>query len=118
MSSNEDENIVREYLVTHFDKVIHEPDGNVSPDFLVNDKIAIEVRRLNQQFRGVNKTVGLETDQFRLMDAIRRKLSKYPLDKTSKSYFVTISYKRPIGKLSSIVSNLEEATRTATCGCD
>ncbi|WP_337917110.1 hypothetical protein [Vibrio cholerae] len=109
MSSNEDENIVREYLATRFDKVIHEPDGNVSPDFLVNGKIAIEVRRLNQQFRGAKKTVGLETDQFRLMDAIRRKLSKYPLDKTSKSYFVTVSYKRPIGKLSSIVSNLEEA---------
>ncbi|ENM5855915.1 hypothetical protein NTE09_003967 [Vibrio mimicus] len=109
MSLNEDENIVREYLETRFDKVVHEPDGNVSPDFLVNGKIAVEVRRLNQQFRGVNKTVGLETDQFRLMDVIRKKLSKYPVDETSKSYFVTISYQRPIGKLSSIVSNLEEA---------
>ena len=44
-----EEKWVEEYL-THqgFKDIVYEPDGNVPPDFLVNGKIAIEVRRLNQ----------------------------------------------------------------------
>ena len=30
-----------------FTDVVYEPDGNVPPDFLVDGRIAVEVRRLN-----------------------------------------------------------------------
>ncbi len=32
-------------------EIVYEPDGNVPPDFLVEGRIAVEVRRLNQQLR-------------------------------------------------------------------
>ena len=45
----QEEKWVEEYL-THrgFRDIVYEPDGNVPPDFLIDGKIAIEVRRLNQ----------------------------------------------------------------------
>ena len=31
--------------------VVYEPDGNVPPDFCIGGKIAVEVRRLNQNYQ-------------------------------------------------------------------
>jgi len=43
------ERIVYQYLSYQgFSDVAYEPDGNVPPDFLLNGRIAVEVRRLNQ----------------------------------------------------------------------
>ena len=45
------ESFVSTYLANRFpgsDRVVHEPDGNVPPDFLVDGRIAVEVRRLNE----------------------------------------------------------------------
>jgi len=40
------ERIVYEYLSSQgFSDVAYEPDGNVPPDFLLNGRIAVEVRR-------------------------------------------------------------------------
>ena len=51
MAMDETERIVLAHL-THrgFTDVVYEPDGNIPPDFLVNGSIAIEVRRLNQNY--------------------------------------------------------------------
>lgn len=51
---NNDEAIVKRFLENQFLKVTHEPDRNIPPDFLVNDEIAIEVRRLNQNYTRIN----------------------------------------------------------------
>jgi hypothetical protein len=40
--------------------VKYEPDGNIPPDFLVNGRIAIEVRRLNQNYVAPEGNKGLE----------------------------------------------------------
>jgi hypothetical protein len=41
--------IVSKYLASvHGDNFVYEPDGNTPPDFLVDQRIAVEVRRLNQ----------------------------------------------------------------------
>src|SRR5207302_582940 len=44
----------RDYLV-HLgfskDTIIYEPDGNIPPDLLVEKRIAVEVRRLNQHWQ-------------------------------------------------------------------
>ncbi len=46
---NRDERIVEGYLNSlNLGKAVYEPDGKVPPDFLVDGRIAIEVRRLNQ----------------------------------------------------------------------
>jgi len=43
------ETLAKEYLrFLGYTDIIYEPDGNIPPDFLVNGRIAVEVRRLNQ----------------------------------------------------------------------
>ncbi len=43
---NDSERLAREYLLyLGFKSVIYEPNGNIPPDFLADDKIAVEVRR-------------------------------------------------------------------------
>jgi hypothetical protein len=51
MPPNEDEIIACEFLKSlDMGAVQHEPDGNVTPDFLLDGRIAVEVRRLNQNY--------------------------------------------------------------------
>jgi hypothetical protein len=46
-----EERIAENYLTSlGFENVVFEPDGNIPPDFFVDDRIAVEVRRLNQHF--------------------------------------------------------------------
>ncbi len=46
---NKDEIRAKKYLQTlNFTQVEYEPLGNVTPDFLLGKKIAVEVRRLNR----------------------------------------------------------------------
>jgi hypothetical protein len=43
------ERLVAEFLAEQgYTNIVHEPDGNFPPDFLVNGHIAVEVHRLNQ----------------------------------------------------------------------
>ena len=58
------ESLANEHLLHRgFRNIVFEPDGNVPPDFLVDKRIAIEVRRLNQNeltksgFRGREESV-------------------------------------------------------------
>lgn len=49
---NADELRAKQYLQTlQHVKLEYEPLGNVTPDFLIDDKIAIEVRRLNRNYK-------------------------------------------------------------------
>lgn len=43
-----------------FNRLVYEPGGNVPPDFLVDGRIAVEARRLNQHDKRANKPQGLE----------------------------------------------------------
>jgi len=58
---NNDEQIALKCL-NNLDYTIieYEPNGNVPPDFLLDKKIAVEVRRLNQQKLFNGKYRGLE----------------------------------------------------------
>jgi hypothetical protein len=51
---------IHKYLAHRgFVDIKHEPDGNVPPDFLVNDRIAVEVRRLIQHEDSAGRPRGL-----------------------------------------------------------
>ncbi|MEK0338505.1 MAG: hypothetical protein QQN41_13835, partial [Nitrosopumilus sp.] len=57
---NRDEKIANNYLKQQdFSQIVYEPDGNISPDFLLDNSIAVEVRRLNQHqlVNGVYKPI-------------------------------------------------------------
>ncbi len=48
---NQDEIRARQYLQTlQYTKLEYEPLGNVTPDFVMDNKVAIEVRRLNRNY--------------------------------------------------------------------
>jgi hypothetical protein len=64
-----EEQVVRAYLEgTYPDAIVeYEPDGEVPPDFLFCGSVAIEVRRLNENYiTDKDKAIGLEQDLIKL----------------------------------------------------
>ncbi len=58
---DDSERTILEYLQNQdLGDVVYEPDGNVPPDFLVNGRIAVEVRRLNENVETDEGHRGLE----------------------------------------------------------
>ncbi len=58
---NSDELRAKQYLqtLTHT-KLEYEPLGNVTPDFLIDNKIAVEVRRLNRNYKTKGHLVSID----------------------------------------------------------
>lgn len=91
------ESLANDYFISEgFNKILHEPDGNVPPDFLLNDSIAVEVRRLNQYLKRQENSIPLEDLEFKLMPRIRNLLLRFNEPGIESSAFLTISYKRPL----------------------
>lgn len=91
---NLDEKLAESYLKSlELDSVIFEPDGNVPPDFLINQQVAVEVRRLNQHKKGE----GLETSWYRLFYIIKGILDDFGKADSAETYFVSYYFSRPIG---------------------
>lgn len=94
---NNDELIVFNYLLlNHGTNIKFEPNSNKSPDFLLNSNIAIEVRRLNQNFFFKGKVKGLETLSFQLNGAFNEVLSSFDNFYSGESYWVFLLYQRPL----------------------
>jgi hypothetical protein len=88
---------VHDYLVHRgFANITYEPDGNVPPDFLVNGNIAIEVRRLNQNYFDVGGAKGLEEDAIPLWHKIKQLLSDPGPPVRGESWFVHFRFSRPL----------------------
>jgi len=89
-----EEKIAYEYLESiGFENIVYEPNGNRTPDFVIDDEIAVEVRRLNQ----FHNKVPLEKVQFNLLPKIVKQIESFN-GKTlfKESAFVGVSYSRPI----------------------
>ena len=90
------EQMVERYLGgLGFDSIIFEPDGNVTPDFLVDGRIAVEVRRLNQNEVTDSELHGLEKSDIRLRMTVQKLLASLGPTGTGVSWIVTYSVKRP-----------------------
>lgn len=83
-----------EYL--GFEDIVYEPDGNVPPDFLVNGRIAIEVRRLNQNEGTQSGFRGLEETAIPLQMKIGKLLVSLGPPKLGTSWFVHYTVRRPL----------------------
>jgi hypothetical protein len=92
-----DERHVEKFLVHrgHLD-IVHEPDGGVPPDFLIDGHIAIEVRGLNQNFFGTGHTRGLEETSIPLMQKIEKLLLSFGKTANGQSWFVCFDFRRPL----------------------
>jgi hypothetical protein len=94
---NNDERIVERYLNSlGMGDVVHEPDGKVPPDFLVDGRIAVEVRRLNQHYEADGKLRGREQDSISLRQSLENLLSEFAAPNVPSSWFVCFSFRRPI----------------------
>lgn len=78
-----------------FTDIVFEPDGNVPPDFLANARVAIEVRRLNQNVDAGNGKRGLEETSIPLWRKVQE-LAHSLGGPTDESWFVFIRFARPL----------------------
>lgn len=92
-----EEELVGKFLSNEgYTDVEYEPEGNVTPDILVNGTIAIEVRRLNENFKGAEKHEGLETKD----TALRKMFTSLTKEVTSSEFdhsaIILYHFKRPL----------------------
>jgi hypothetical protein len=99
--------------LTHlgFKKIIYEPEGKSRPpDFLVDQRIAVEVRRLNQhevRSQAETRSPGLEEVAIPVWEHIQSLLPSLGPPKAGLSWYIHISYSRPVPKRRA----LEDAAR-------
>jgi hypothetical protein len=79
-----------------YKNVVYEPDGNVPPDFLVVGYLAVEVRRLNQNFDFGTRVEGLEQASIPLWKKIQALAASLGPPKHGVSWFVFYSFTRPL----------------------
>lgn len=100
---DECERIAREHLVRRgFKTVVYEPDGNVPPDFLVDGRVAVEVRRLNQHENLGNLNRSLEEVEIPLMQHAESLLKSMGPPGSTGSWFVWFRFRRPVMKWKSL----------------
>ena len=107
---NREEKITEAYMKSlGFKNVVFEPDGNIPPDFLIDGRIAVEVRRLNQHFFTKDEARGLEESRLPLFKLLQASLSKFNSQYKGESYWVSIRFHRPIQKGSTVKKAIHEA---------
>ena len=97
-------------LLAHmgFSNVVHEPDGNVPPDFVIDGEIAVEVRRLNQNFDDGSGARGLEEVAAPLWQKMTR-LVESIAETDGNSWFVWLRFSRPVPPWKSLEPELRDA---------
>jgi len=101
---------IAEKLLKHmgFTSVVYEPDGNVPPDFLADGRVAVEVRRLNQNHDSGDGKRGLEEVAIPLWKQIE-KLAHSLGPPVSESWFVFFRYSRPVKQWKELGPKLKSA---------
>jgi hypothetical protein len=120
---NDSEKFVFEYLKSRdFRSVVYEPDGKVPPDFLIDGRIAVEVRRLNQNEKTAKGHRGLEEVSKPLNALVEKALIAIGPPVYGVSWFVSYFYRRPLPpwrKLDKLLRNalreLRERPDLETC---
>lgn len=101
---NRDESIAETFLKSlGLGMVTYEPDGNIPPDFLLDNHIAVEVRRLNENVNVGGQMRGLESEDIsvgKVIRAVLDDLGASPPDATK--YYVKYGVKRPLGSYKQI----------------
>ena len=105
---NPDEKLAYEYLLNKgFTNVVFEPDGNTTPDFLVNGNIAVEVRRLNQHIKTNNKNEPIENLQFKIKPKLQEIVEELDIKFSGYSVFISIYYQRPLRVTKELASKIK-----------
>lgn len=109
---NHSEKLVSEYLTARgFSNIIYEPDGNVPPDFVIDGRIAVEVRRLNENEETAIGHRGLEEVSKPLTALIKKALVATGPPRYGISWFVSYSYRWPLPPWRELDKVLREVLR-------
>lgn len=107
---NVDEAIALEALQRLTDRdIVHEPDGNIPPDFLIDGCIAVEVRRLTKSLPHGRKRRDLDEISMPLWHRVERTLERFESKEGERIWFVFIRLQRPIPKWKELRPRVEEA---------
>ena len=107
------ENLVAVHLAHRgYKDVVYEPDGNVPPDFLMNKSIAIEVRRLNQNYFDGAANKGLEEVAIPLWKKIEKLITSFGAPVVGESWFIFFRFSRPVEAWKSLEPKLKTALQT------
>lgn len=107
---NDAERSVYRYLTSQgFSDVVHEPDGKMPPDFLVDGRIAMEVRRLNEGEDTGSGHRGLEEVSRPLNELVKKTLAAIGPPLNGASWFVSYTYRRPLPSWKSLGKDLRSA---------
>ncbi len=79
-----------------FTDIKYEPDGNIPPDFLIDGRIAVEVRRLIQHEDSTGKLRGLTETQIPLIQRLQSLFKALGAPNQGKSWFVFVRFTRPL----------------------
>jgi len=79
-----------------YSDIAYEPDGNVPPGFLIDRKIAVEVRRLNQNFESDGIVQGLEEIAVPIWQTVKRLAMSLGPPTKGVSWFIGVSFRRPL----------------------
>jgi hypothetical protein len=91
------EGIAHGFLSRAGHRVCHEPDGRVPPDFLIDGRVAVEVRTLNENYFEDDEVVGLERDAIRVVGMVRGEAGRITKMPGGASYWLALTFQRPIG---------------------
>ncbi|MGH7665187.1 MAG: hypothetical protein ACRENI_13000 [Gemmatimonadaceae bacterium] len=85
----------RHLVFRGFASVVYEPDGNTPPDFLLDGRIAVEVRRLNENERDSPSPKGLEETGIPLVTRIQELARSFgPAE--HEAWRLTLRFRRPV----------------------
>lgn len=76
--------------------VVHEPDGQQTPDFVIDGRIAVEVRRLNQNHETSEGFEGLEGVTAALHRYVEKLLPTFGPAPDGRGWWVSYDYRRPL----------------------
>jgi len=92
-----EEKLADQYLKSlGYDSVVYEPEPNLPPDFLLDGRIAVEVRRLNQNEITPDGHRGLEETWIPFNMRFRTFLKSFGPPRTGETWFVTYHIQRPL----------------------
>lgn len=110
---NPEERIAYDFLIGQgysAENIFYEPLGaSTCPDFLLNEFIAIEVRRLNQHEFTKDGVNGLEVRSIPLIQKIIKISREFPPASTDISWLVYVRFKRPLIKLKPLSEKIKNA---------
>ena len=104
-----EEEIARNFFESRgFTNIIYEPKGNRTPDFLLNDEIAIEVRRLNQYLTNETKPRPLEELYYDLIPNLQKLFNTFDNGNYTSSAFISVDFRRPLKVDKNLISKINE----------